>query len=195
MRNNYAPRVPKDVSWPSHMVSSLFRKLDSSGDCSLHQPLAPPVFSQRGGPAEARTVFKRQATEFNMRPLLSSLVFDRSSCPARVHGNPQRLAGLERQRGRGDDVQSLSRLGVAPRVGGSASGAEGLKLGNPHLPATGQDLRDCLEHGIDGVPDYCPSDSGPAGHTPGDVRFVHPFSPCFAALSERPRGPTDYSWG
>ena len=80
-------------------------------------------------------------------------------------------------------------LGLRPRAGGAAPGAEGAEAGDTHILAPGQCLSDRLEHGINGIPGRRPSDIGPAGYTTGDVRFVHPISPCVVAFSERPGVP------
>ena len=108
---------------------------------------------------------------------------------SRVHGIPQRLAGLERRCGGSGDVQALAGPRIAPNAGGTASGAEGGEAGDAHILAPGQGLRDRLEHGIHRIPGRRPSNSGPAGHMTGSVRFIHPLSPCIVAFSRRPARP------
>ena len=114
---------------------------------------------------------------------------------SRVHGIPQRLAGLERRCGRGGDVQALAGPWIAPCARGTASGAEGAEAGDPHILAPGQCLRDRLEYGIHRVAGRRFAHSAPARHPAGDVRFVHPFSPCTVAFSGRPARPIGGSRG
>lgn len=90
-------------------------------------------------------------------------------------------------------LRHLAVLGFAPRASGAASGAEGPEADDPHILALARASPIASNYGVDGVPGRRSAHSDPVGHTTGNLRLVHPFSPCVVALSERPVRPIGHS--